>query len=132
MCALMLAAGATAAGVPAALSDSAHSAGGTARRADAVRDVTSRVVPVPASVTAGGGPFRITPATAVRVTDGSARTRQVADYLATLLRPATGYALPVTRVTGTSAGDAVVLSLGDPDTGLGAEGYRLRTTGRSV
>ncbi|MEV6009342.1 beta-N-acetylhexosaminidase [Streptomyces sp. NPDC051976] len=138
----MLAAGATAAGAPAALPDSAraalpdaaHSAGGAPTgRADAARDVTSRVVPVPASVTAGGGSFRITAATAVRLTDGSARTRQVADYLAGLLRPATGYALPVSRAArNAAAGDAVVLSLGDPDTGLGAEGYRLRTTGRSV
>ncbi|MGA5038388.1 beta-N-acetylhexosaminidase [Streptomyces capoamus] len=77
-----------------------------------------RVVPAPASVTPGGTPYRITRATGVRV-DGPAEVRRIGGYLAGLLRPATGYPLPVTdRGTG-----GIRLSLRPAD--FGAEGYRL-------
>ncbi|MFG3011235.1 beta-N-acetylhexosaminidase [Streptomyces cinerochromogenes] len=79
-----------------------------------------RVVPAPASVTPGGTPYRITRATAVRV-DGSAEVRRIGGYLAGLLRPATGYPLPVTD-RGT-AGIRLHLANGD----FGAEGYRLQS-----
>ncbi|MFJ4952307.1 beta-N-acetylhexosaminidase [Streptomyces sp. NPDC088760] len=79
-----------------------------------------RVVPAPASVTPGGTPYRITRATSVRV-DGSAEVRRIGGYLAGLLRPATGYPLPVTdRGTG---GIRLRLAGGD----FGAEGYRLKS-----
>ncbi|AKN69607.1 beta-N-acetylhexosaminidase [Streptomyces sp. PBH53] len=77
-----------------------------------------RVVPAPASVTPGGTPYRITRATRVRA-DGPAEVRRIGTYLAGLLRPATGYPLPVTdRGTG---GIRLRLASGD----FGAEGYRL-------
>ncbi|MFI1095253.1 family 20 glycosylhydrolase [Streptomyces sp. NPDC020917] len=59
----------------------------------------------------------------------------VAAYAASLLRPSTGYPLPVVAVpAGTPADRAggIVLALGDTDRGLGEEGYRLRTGARSV
>jgi hexosaminidase len=144
LCALMLAAWATAAGVPSALPDSGAAtatgpggAGGPAARA--ALDVTSRVVPVPASVAAGAGAYRITEDTPIEVDGDSAQARQVADYAAALLRPATGYVLPVepragSPRPGSTDGDArgIVLTLGATEAGLGAEGYRLRTTARSV
>ncbi|MEU6595274.1 beta-N-acetylhexosaminidase [Streptomyces sp. NPDC046881] len=84
----------------------------------AVPTPLDRVVPAPDSVTPGGTPYRITRATGVRV-DGSAEVRRVGAYLAGLLRPATGYPLPVTdRGTG---GIRLRLARGD----FGAEGYRL-------
>ncbi|WP_329140760.1 beta-N-acetylhexosaminidase [Streptomyces sp. NBC_01476] len=138
----MLAAGATAAGARAA-SPGATGAPPAAAPDPAVAAVTSRVVPVPSSVRPGGGAFRIAAGTPITLDAGSsAPARDVADYAAGLLRPATGYALPV--VTGRAAhgvaeggaadGDpaGIVLALGDPDQGLGDEGYRLRTTGASV
>jgi hexosaminidase len=136
LCALLLAAWATAAGVPSALSDS------RAARSEvrAAAEVASRVIPAPASVKAGAAAYRITAGTRIRVEGDSARARQVADYAAGLLRPATGFVLPVERVPAGTAGGAawraadpegIVLTLGG-DAGLGEEGYRLRTTAQAV
>ncbi|MBY8880808.1 beta-N-acetylhexosaminidase [Actinacidiphila acidipaludis] len=128
----MLAAGAGAAGARSASSSEPAAA-------PAAATVGSRVVPVPAAVRAGGGTFRITRGTAVEVTRGSADAGRVAGYAAALLRPSTGYPLPVVPVpAGTRSGaaaaapGAIVLALGDTDRGLGDEGYRLRTTPRAV
>ncbi|MFF5402196.1 beta-N-acetylhexosaminidase [Streptomyces misionensis] len=78
-----------------------------------------RVVPAPASVTPGGAPYRITRGTAVRV-DDSAEVRRVGAYLAGILRPSTGYPLPLT-----DHGGGIRLHLAK--SGLGAEGYRLHS-----
>ncbi|MFI5975040.1 beta-N-acetylhexosaminidase [Streptomyces sp. NPDC051452] len=84
-----------------------------------------RVIPAPASVEPGGAPYRITRATGVRV-GGSAEVRRIGAYLTGILRPATGYPLPLTE-HGTG-GIELRLSKG----GLGAEGYRLRSTPAGV
>ncbi len=77
-----------------------------------------RVIPAPASVTPGKNPYRITRGTQIRV-DGSRETRRVGEYLADILRPSTGYRLPVTdRGAG---GIRLRLERG----ASGAEGYRL-------
>ncbi|MFE6467610.1 beta-N-acetylhexosaminidase [Streptomyces rochei] len=77
-----------------------------------------RVIPAPASVEPGGAPYRVTRGTHIRV-DGSPDARRVGDYLAELLRPSTGYPLPVTdRGTG-----GIRLRLAEGP--YGAEGYRL-------
>ncbi|WP_330258947.1 beta-N-acetylhexosaminidase [Streptomyces murinus] len=80
----------------------------------------NQVVPAPASVTPGGAPYRLTRATAVRV-DGSAEVRRVGAYLAGVLRPSTGYPLPLTERG--AGGIRLHLEKGD----FGAEGYRLRS-----
>ncbi|MFR9798328.1 beta-N-acetylhexosaminidase [Streptomyces sp. MS06] len=77
-----------------------------------------RVVPAPVSAVPGGSPYRLTRATRIRV-DGSPGARRAADYLAGLLRPSTGYPLPVT----TEDGPGIRLRLADAS--AGAEGYRL-------
>ena len=77
-----------------------------------------RVIPAPASVDPGGRPYRITEKTRIRV-DGSREARRVGEYLAGVLRPSTGYRLPVTdRGAG---GIRLRLERG----ASGAEGYRL-------
>ncbi|MEU6478926.1 beta-N-acetylhexosaminidase [Streptomyces sp. NPDC047017] len=84
-----------------------------------------RIVPAPASAVPGGSPYRITSATRIRV-DGSREARQVGGYLADLLRPATGYRLPLTA-HGTG-GLRLRLAKG----AYGAEGYRLDSGARGV
>ncbi|MFB0619666.1 beta-N-acetylhexosaminidase [Streptomyces sp. AGS-58] len=79
-----------------------------------------RVVPAPASAAPGGTPYRITRATGIRV-DGSAEVRRVGAYLAGILRPSTGYPLPVTDHG--SGGVRLHLAAGE----FGAEGYRLHS-----
>ena len=89
-----------------------------------------RVVPAPASVVPGGAAFTLGEGTRIRVPGNSGEARKVAGYLAGLLRPATGFDLPVTTKDGR---DGIVFQLGGRGTGkLGAEGYRLTSGGRSV
>ncbi|MFF3146329.1 glycoside hydrolase family 20 zincin-like fold domain-containing protein, partial [Streptomyces sp. NPDC057927] len=82
-----------------------------------------QVVPAPASVHAGGSPYRITDGTRIRVED-SPQALRVGAYLADVLRPSTGYRLPVT--THGTGGIRLRIAAGS----TGAEGYRL-DSGRS-
>ncbi|MGW7268188.1 beta-N-acetylhexosaminidase [Streptomyces sp. NPDC054842] len=85
-----------------------------------------RVVPAPVSAEAKGAPYRITGDTRIRV-DDSPQARRVGEYLADVLRPSTGYRLPVTS----RGGDGIRLRLGNGSArALGDEGYRL-DSGRS-
>ncbi|WP_128802828.1 MULTISPECIES: beta-N-acetylhexosaminidase [unclassified Streptomyces] len=84
-----------------------------------------RVVPAPASVTPGTAPYRITRDTRIRVDDSPA-ARRVGEYLAGVLRPSTGYRLPVTAHGG--GGIRLRLAKGS----FGAEGYRLDSGGKGV
>ncbi|MEU9336839.1 beta-N-acetylhexosaminidase [Streptomyces sp. NPDC048290] len=77
-----------------------------------------RIVPAPASVDPGGLPYRITDRTRISVGE-SREERRVGDYLAGLLRPATGYPLPVTAQG--AGGIRLRLAKGP----YGEEGYRL-------
>ncbi|MFJ7900568.1 beta-N-acetylhexosaminidase [Streptomyces sp. NPDC096198] len=97
------------------------------RPAAAARGTTpfDRVVPAPASVQQGGAPYEISRSTRIRV-DGTSGSRQVGEYLAQVLRPSTGYPLPLTT-TGTGG---IRLALGDGP--FGAEGYRLTSDSRGV
>ncbi|RSM42062.1 beta-N-acetylhexosaminidase [Amycolatopsis balhimycina DSM 5908] len=84
------------------------------------RSVTD-VVPAPVSAKADPrGGFRLTPATVISADRGAG---QVADYLRGLLRPATGYPLPV--VPHAAGLPAISLRLGH-DTRVGTEGYELK------
>lgn len=82
------------------------------------------VVPAPASVRPAGSPYTLTPATRIRVDEDSREARRVAAGLASLLRPSTGYALPVSDDDGRGG---IRLVLGSRDRGLGDEGYRLES-----
>ncbi|MFG2717083.1 beta-N-acetylhexosaminidase [Streptomyces sp. NPDC048416] len=86
-----------------------------------------QIVPVPASVSPGGAPYAIGPATRIRVAPGSPEAQRIGAYLAGVLRPSTGYALPVTG----AGRDGIRLLLGADDESLGDEGYRL-TSGKDA
>ncbi|MER6976833.1 beta-N-acetylhexosaminidase [Streptomyces carpinensis] len=112
---LVTAAGAFAVGAaPAEQASAEQVSGGQARAAQPL----SQVIPAPASVKAGGPAYRITSGTRIRV-DGGREARRVGAYLADVLRPSTGYRLPVT--TQGAAGIRLRLEKGP----FGAEGYRL-------
>ncbi|RVU24351.1 beta-N-acetylhexosaminidase [Streptomyces antnestii] len=83
-----------------------------------------QVVPAPAKVEAGGPGYAITPDTRIRVEQDSKEARRVAGYLAGVLRPSTGYELPV---IGQGGPDGIRLELSRTDKDLGAEGYRLES-----
>lgn len=114
-----------AAGVSTACAAPTASAAGSEAAAPAPRPL-GQLVPVPASVRPGGSPYSVTDGTRIRVDGSSGEARKIGEYLAGVLRPSTGYALPVTTKDGA---DGIRLRLGSGDSKLGAEGYTL-TSGR--
>jgi hexosaminidase len=100
--------------------------GGQPAGADVAPVTPPQVVPVPVSMTTmPGQSFTLGHGARIVVAPGG---RSVAEQLAAILRPSTGYPLPV--VTGRGAGaapGAIVLSL-TGDSALGGEGYRLDVT----
>ncbi|MGC5332298.1 beta-N-acetylhexosaminidase [Micromonospora sp. DT62] len=83
------------------------------------------VVPAPERVTpVPGADFVLAPDTAILVSGDDARA--VAGQLAALLRPATGYPLPVTDATRPEPAGGITLTLAAAD--HGPEGYRLDVT----
>ncbi|XEC31539.1 beta-N-acetylhexosaminidase [Streptomyces fradiae] len=83
------------------------------------------VVPAPASVTPGGAPYTLTHRTAVRVDAADHESRAIGRYLAGVLRPSTGYPLPV--VDDHAARGGILLRIDRRATVLGDEGYELRS-----
>ncbi|GGP67247.1 beta-N-acetylhexosaminidase [Streptomyces melanogenes] len=107
----------------AAASTSAGAATGSPPTAARAPRPLGQIVPAPASVAPGGTPYTITSTTAIRVDAASgAEGRRIAGYLADVLRPSTGYALPV-KADG-PGGIRLRLS---GDARLGEEGYRLES-----
>ncbi|QFQ97599.1 family 20 glycosylhydrolase [Streptomyces phaeolivaceus] len=84
-----------------------------------------QVIPAPASVRADGSPYRLSSDARIVVSGGS-EARRAGEYLAGILRPSTGYRLPLTERQ--EAG--IRLRLAPSETDLGQEGYRLES-GRS-
>ncbi len=85
---------------------------------------------------AGGAPFALAVGTVVVVSpaagdSATGEAARVGEELAALLRPATGFRIPVTPTVGAAPLGALVLRLGGPAT-LGAEGYELTVTADSV
>lgn len=97
---------------------------GTAAAATDVRPLGA-VVPAPASVTPGGAPYTVTRTTAVRVDTDDPESLGIGRYLAALLRPSTGYPLPV--VDDDEARGGILLRLSERSAALGEEGYELRS-----
>jgi len=94
--------------------------------ADTARRTALTTIVVPAPVQAAAEPragFRFSSRTVVRVTPGPAAVA-VGEYLAEVLRPATGFPLPVVPAAEVAVDGSVALAL-DPDAGTGGEGYRL-------
>jgi beta-glucosidase len=92
-------------------------------------DTPLAIVPLPAKIERGRGSFTLGGATPV-VADASLRPQ--AHQLAAMLRPATGFALPV-RIGASPRGPHLALRLDSQlARTLGPEGYRLTATSRAV
>ncbi len=85
----------------------------------------ANLIPVPVSALPAEGHFQMNRATQIVVEPNSAELRQIGEYLAERLRPATGFSLPVQGKTEAPADNRLLLSLKDSDPGLGTEGYAL-------
>ncbi|MEJ5943791.1 beta-N-acetylhexosaminidase [Pseudokineococcus basanitobsidens] len=105
--------------------------GGSAAVAD-----LSDVIPLPASVAPSGRPVELGPGTLVRVQAGSPEAAAAAQLLVDLLRPSTGFRLPVVPTDGPDDASrplsGISLLTDGADPALGDEGYVLEASGRSV
>ncbi|MCX5201105.1 beta-N-acetylhexosaminidase [Streptomyces sp. NBC_00237] len=93
-----------------------------AKAADGPRPL-GQVIPAPSEVKAGGSAYTIGPKTDIRV-GHSREAREVGEALARVLRPSTGYRLPVTSRDDRGG---IRLKLAGKDRSLGGEGYRLES-----
>jgi hexosaminidase len=84
------------------------------------------LIPKPLAVAPERGAFELSPSARIVVLDDADEASGVARLLAASLRPATGYALPVSRSPRSVPDGSVVLALAPGDRSLGDEGYRLR------
>jgi hexosaminidase len=93
----------------------------------------SNLVPLPVSVVPSGGSFALAASVSIRVEPASAEMMAIGDKLATKLRSATGYSVPVVPSGGapTCAGDVTLTTAGGDST-LGTEGYDLAITADEV
>ena len=87
----------------------------------AAASVLASVIPQPVELKETGKTFELKPDAVIAYADEAAK--ESAEMLASTLRPATGFELPVRRG---ATGDIVFECLDEPD--LGAEGYELRIT----
>ncbi|MEU8633547.1 beta-N-acetylhexosaminidase [Amycolatopsis sp. NPDC048633] len=109
---------------------------GAAPRPVPAASTLQQVVPAPVSVTPDPAVrYLLGPATVV-FTSGGADARQVGDYLAGLLRPATRFRVPVITAPALpgvpKALPGISLLLGGADSRVGAEGYTLDSTASGV
>jgi hexosaminidase len=94
--------------------------------------VAPRVIPAPTSMALGdGAPFVIAKETMI-IVEGGADAARVGEALAALLRPSTGFPLPVSATAGIVATKNMQLTLASARTQLGAEGYELAVTSDAV
>ena len=87
------------------------------------------LIPAPQKVELRGDGFQLTRATRI-YTDDSAR--DVAEYLAGKLRPATAFPLRVEPVKSADLPDGILLTTQGANTNLGPEGYGLSVSAKSV
>jgi hexosaminidase len=103
------------------------------RQMPALASLTAHaVVPAPSSVIAGdGAPFVLTTSSTIVAPAGSNEGARVAEMLGAILRPSTGYRLPVDAAAGAVPRGAIALRLGG-GSDLGGEGYELTITSDSI
>lgn len=107
----------------------------TAYAAAALADCTGRiaVIPKPMKLEQTSGNFALKHKTAIYVQSSSAEIKNIANYLADRLRPATGLSLVVLeQAKATPPVDSFLLTTENADSSLGEEGYELVVTENNV
>src|SRR6188474_1328841 len=85
----------------------------------------NNLIPKPVTVTPASGVFALSDSTVITVAPGNADLNRIAGYLASALRPATGFGFKVDSAAG--AGNAITLALVNDST-LSTEGYEMNIT----
>ena len=90
------------------------------------------VIPKPLTVAATGDYFCLGKKASIFIQGETDELKQVADYLAGKLRPATGFPLEIKAASGTPGKGNIYLTLSGADASLGDEGYSLTITKKLV
>ena len=90
------------------------------------------IIPKPVSIVATGSSFKLKPATEIYIQGESAEIRQVGQYLADRLKPATGFGFEVKVTDKVPLSGNIYLVLSEENSGLGEEGYELTITKKLV
>ncbi len=85
------------------------------------------IIPIPVSVSATNSSFILYASTDISIASGNAELTGIGNYLGGVLRPATGFALPVKAVS-SAPSRGIYLALAPDKTSLGEEGYELTIT----
>jgi hexosaminidase len=86
------------------------------------------LIPIPVSVKAASGAFRLTPAANIYVEPATPELSRIGQYLAHRLNGSTGYRMQVQATIGTPAAGNLYLTTAGADPALGEEGYKLAIT----
>jgi hexosaminidase len=87
------------------------------------------LIPKPVSASDSAGAFVLAESSGIFIeNDSSTELLKIGQYLASKLRPATGFSLPVAVSANEKKGGHIYLSLGASDGNTGEEGYQLKIT----
>lgn len=95
--------------------------------------LTHSIIPMPVSVNlTPRDSFTITAGTTIAVDAGSVEAARIGGMFASILRPSTGFTIPVSTTSGTSAQSKIALRINQGRRELGEEGYALTISTDSV
>lgn len=107
--------------------------GGNAATAAPPATTMDDIVPAPVKKrSAPGNAYDITADTRIYTEAGSREATEVGRYLAGILRPSTGYSLPVREADGSGPPRGIFLLLSGAPAKVGDEGYRMNVTKNAV
>jgi hexosaminidase len=89
------------------------------------------IIPAPGSMQTGGDAFTLVAATPILTQPGSPEVARIGSFLAGILRPSTGFPVPVSGGGDGTCQSAICLTIGASDR-LGDEGYQLDVSSTSV
>ena len=83
------------------------------------------LIPKPVSVIAASGNFKLTPKSTIFLSGQGVELKNIGNYLASKLTPATGFGMAVRIATANQSPGNIYLSINSGDAQLGDEGYQL-------
>ena len=86
------------------------------------------IIPQPVSITSTGGYFTLKSGTDIYIQSESAELKEVGQFLANRLKPATGFMFNVKTSAGTPRSGSIYLTIKGSEAKLGTEGYELVIT----
>ena len=90
------------------------------------------LIPKPVSIKAAGGFFEINGNTAICIPEGASELMPVAQYLKSVLTPASGFNLELKSSDNSSSTNCILLKTGTSNDKLGQEGYELNISGENI